>query len=484
LVLGSDALEANLRELPTWSATFHVPDVVWYRDVVFASAVFLDRASDRWNARQADPVEWFPYPKGGGRLREFSLLSPTDLVMGRTLAGGLVERTEQLLPPHVFSGRLANPPPRWRFQPHRKAHANFRQAASALVRAHGGMATLDVSQYFPSLDIEQLGQSLTGWGCPKSCVNHLQTLLFSWNDGHPRGVPIGGEAFTVVGNAYLLPLDLRLIAEAVPCVRWMDDVFVFGPVGVLGEVAAIADDELIRLGLLRAEDKFEEFDIVAALDRIQDGMLTSVFDASRFAAPVVARRVLRARFMEHVVNSDELSSRQFRGLMRAFENRQDPFPLEWLARDPDLLNEDPIVIGDYLRRVPPTSPWGEMLVEVVDRTRVDQRDQLDARDLHLLRGFAARTWGSAEGRVFWEIAMDDTRRGPVRAWAMSAAARTPSWQMEHVLERVLEEESSYVRRSFLLSLRREVENPRVRLLVRHIRRQVDDLVPMAAWISR
>lgn len=483
-MLGSGVLEANLRELPAWASSFHVPDVIWYRDIVFAAAVFLERAEARSEERAGDRVERFPYPKGNGRTREFSLLSPTDLVISRALAGALVERTDVLLPAHVYSGRLAQPPPRWRFQSPKHAHRALREAAARLVREHGRMITLDVTRYFPSLRIEELRQSLLGWGCPPWAVEHLTMLLYFWNDDAMRGIPVGGEAFTVLGNAYLLPLDLRLMSKGIPCVRWMDDVFAFGPEEVLGEVAAVTDDELYRLDLVRAEEKTEVFNIIDALDRIQDGMLTSVFDASRFAAPQVTWRVLRDRFLEHIVYADVIVPRRFRALMRAFEHRRDSFPLQWLAIHPDLLNVDPMVVGDYLQRVPPTSPWAEMLVDVIDGTPVKERDELDARDLHLLRGFSARTWGTAEGRVFWHIALDDTRRGPVRAWAVMAAVKSPAWRLDTVLERVLEEESLYVRRALLLSLRREVDHPRVRALLKHVRRSVDDLVPMAAWISR
>lgn len=483
-MLGSGALEANLRELPRWAASFHVPDVLWYRDIARTSAVFLERAERQLATQSTDPVEVFPYPKGDGRTREFTLLSATDLVVSRMLVGGIVERTDALLPPGVFSSRLAARPPRWRLQDARKAHRALRDTARSLVEQHGRMLKMDVETYFPTVDLNRLTGNLLAWGCDERVVARLSVLLRGWQASGCGGMPIGGEAFSVLGNAYILPLDARLIAAGVPYVRWMDDIFAFGTHELLAEAVEVADDELARLGLTRSRTKTHGFDVAAALEEIADGMLTSVFSCVRLTRWSRSRRVLRERFLEHVVYADEIVPRRFRGLVKTFTNRRDEFLIHWLAMYPELLNEDPMVTGNYLQVVPPRSPISEIFVDLLIRIPPESRNEFDARDLHLLRGLSSRAWGRSEGDVFWKIALDEDRRGPVRAWAIMAAARSPAWSRDQAIERVLEEVSPYVRRAFLLSLRREVEHPRVRSLLLHVRRHADDLVPMAAWISR
>lgn len=481
---GSAVLMANLRQIPAWAATFHVPDVVGYRDIVDAPAVFLDEAGQRCLDRSTDPPDFFPYPKGQGRYRKFTLISPLDLVIARAVAGEIVERTDSLLPTTVYSSRLHAPPPGWRFESPRCAHRSFRKAARSLAKKHGGMLKMDVSEYFPSLDIPQLNQILLSSGCPQPAVNHLLALLRSWQQQGCTGIPIGGEAFSVLGNAYVLPLDMRLLAQGIPYLRWMDDVFVFGNAPLRSSAIVVADDELNRLRLARSEAKTNEYDLLAALQVIEDGMLTSVFDGARCLGRSASRRLLRDRFLEHVVAAEDIVTRRFRALVKGLQYRRDSFAVYWFATRPDLLNEDPIVVGDYLLALPPPSPIADMFVDTLTRTPRELRDGLDARDLHLLRGLSGRSWGRDEGAVFWDIAMDDSRRGPVRAWAMMAAVRSPAWRLDDVIERVLEEESPYVRRAFLLSLERHVDDRRVRSLLAHIRGWVDDLVPMAAWITR
>lgn len=481
---GSAVLMANLRQVPAWAATFHVPDVVGYRDIVAAPSVFLAGAQQRCLDRSTDRPDFFPYPKGGGRYRSFTLISAPDLVISRALAGEIIERTDALLPRTVFSSRLEAPPPGWRFESPRRAHRSFRKAAQALAKKHGGMLKMDVSEYFPSLDTAQLNQILLSSGCPSPAVDHMLALLRSWQQQGCTGIPIGGEAFSALGNAYILPLDMRLMTQGIPYLRWMDDLFVFGDGALMSAAITVADDELKRLGLARSEQKTNEFDLLAALQVIEDGMLTSVFDGGSWLGRSASRRLLRGRFLEHVVAAGSIETRRFRALVKGLEYRQDPFAVYWFATRPDLLNEDPIVVGDYLLALPPPSPIADMFVDTLSRTSPELRDDLDARDLHLLRGLSGRTWGRDEGAVFWDIAMDDSRRGPVRAWAMMAAVRSPAWRRDHVVERVLEEENPYVRRAFLLSLERHVDDRRVRSLVTHIRGWVDDLVPMAAWITR
>jgi hypothetical protein len=484
--LGTSALELNLQQIPQWAASFHVPDVIFFGDIPHAPHVFLELALRRLRAGGHDGIEFFPYPKATGKLRWFVLLSPTDLVISRTLAGEIAERTDKLLPPAVFSSRLAAPPPRWRFRDFRAAHKDMRHAAQTLAERYGGMTKTDIRNYYPSINTDRLRTTLLGWGADDGAVNRLVSMLEGWRLAGCSGIPVGGEAFAVLGNAYVLPLDLRLVSSGVPFVRWADDILVFGR-HFLDRVAAIEliDNELFLLELDRAAEKTEDYPAsAAAIAHIEDGMLNSLFAHVRKIPRSTSRGLVRDRFVEHVVEAEEVEGRHYRALLRTLQNCGDDYATHWFAIDPSLLNVDPAVAGDYLTRMPPKGVDGDALVDLLRETQPAERDILDARDLHVLRGLSCRRWGTAEGEVFWDIASDTTRRGPVRAWAITAAASTPALPVGEVLERVLEEENPAVRRALVVSLRESNDDQRVRSLFRHIRTSVPDLIPPVAWASR
>ena len=412
------------------------------------------------------------------------LLSPVDLVVARTFCGEIAARIDLLLPAAVFSNRLQTGPPRWRFRPFRKAHREMRGRAAELIRHHGGMCRTDIANYYPSINIETLRFNLRANGCPSIVVEGLLALLAGWRAQGCEGIPIGGEAFSVLGNAYALPMDMRLTAAGTSYLRWVDDIFVFGTAPERLAAIEAMDQELPLLDLERSVEKTRDFaDEASAMAEIDDGMLASLFEYVRTRARRLSRRRLHERFLEHVIEVEALEPRRFRAILRALQYRQDSFATSYLAVDPTLLNVDPLITGDYLHDVPPTQRYGEVFIDVLSKTSKEDRDLYDARDLHLLRALAQRTWGREEGGVFWDIAMDGTRRPSVRSWAVAAAARTPSWQLEDVLERVLEEPDLPVRRALVLSLYRALDDGRVQGLLRHIRARVPDLSAPAAWVS-
>jgi hypothetical protein len=449
-------LQQNLRELPRWATLFHVPDVLAYRDIVKAPHRFLERARARWEGDGCDQVRLFPYPKGDGRLRWFVLLTPIDLVLSRALAGSIVERTDALLPSSVFSNRLGAPPPRWRFRNPAVAHREMRARATVLATEHHGMTRTDVASYFPSINLERLRHNLVAWGCFQPVVDRLMTLLYEWEAVGIPGIPVGGDAFGVLGNAYVLPLDIRLMAQGVPYVRWVDDILVFGRTAEeRWAILDLIDQELTLIDLDRSRAKTRDFTTTdAAIQSIEDEMLTSMFDGMRRRERAFSRQMLHDKFLEFIVGAEDVEPRQFRAIVRALGNRRDAFAIRWFAAQPALLNIDPIVSGDYLSEFGLDLRTGELFIDLVGSTRVVDRDLNDGRDLHLIKALSRRVWGRPEGAVFWEIALDSSRRGPVRAWAIMAAMRTPAWQVQDVIERVLEEEEPYVRRAFTLTLRR------------------------------
>ena len=350
------------------------------------------------------------------------------------------------------------------------------------------MSRTDVKNYYPTLNSALLERNLVCWGCDPHATDHLIGLVETWNEGYERtGIPMGPEAFGVVGNAYLLPLDVRLTAQSdVVHLRWMDDIYVLGAsTRETRNAVDVSDHEMLLLGLTRSEEKTKHFQNSAeARDEIHDAMLASLFDQLDRDTEKNPE-LLRRRFHEYVVEVEEPLASRFRGILKAMTFRRDDYAARWLAENPGTIEIDPMVAADYFRAVAlANSPVTDLLFLHLLDTQVRDRDRHDARDLHLLRALSDRVWGRDEGEVFKEIAMDESRRGPVRAWAMAAYAKTAGWKMDDAMERTLEESDPYVRRAFLASLRRAIGDGRCRRFVLHIRGLTNDLFACTLWIDR
>lgn len=454
-------------------------------DLVRHPYVFLDHVLRRIRNEDPDRISGFTYPKGENSLRTFDLVSPADLVATRTLVSFVVPRADALLPSNVVSNRLVRMPPRWRFQDPRTGWMELQRRARSFAEVYGAMLRTDVTSFFPSIDVERMCLLLSSIGCPGRAVERLRRFLTVWLGERTRGIPIGGDAFSALGNVYLLPLDIRLASSGLPYLRWMDDLFLFEDPLLLETTGLEMVDE--ELGLLEVARAIAKTRIVRtreeALADLEDELLTSMAGCVRRGPWHVAKRVVRQRFIEEIVEAETVIPRRFRFILGTMRRRRDASAVYWFALMPELANVDPAPVGDYLVEVDIDKNLGEILVEQLRMSPPSQRDEFDARDLHILRGLASQMWGSSEGDVLRAIGLDEDRRGPVRAWAIMAAVRTPSWKPEDSMERVLEEDDSYVRRAMVLSLKRHRDDKRVRRLLRHIRSSVPDLEPLACWIA-
>jgi hypothetical protein len=104
----------------------------------------------------------------------------------------------------------------WRFRPARPAHAAFRwDAVRYLKRTRAAMCKSDVQQYYPSINLGLLAESLLSWRCDRECVGFIMQVLGRWQARYRlQGIPIGPEASGVLGNAFLMPVDRALAPAA------------------------------------------------------------------------------------------------------------------------------------------------------------------------------------------------------------------------------------------------------------------------------
>lgn len=357
---------------------------------------------------------------------------------------------------------------------------------SHLLEQGGVMAKLDISSYYPSIDHDVMRIQLRSMGCSPEAVGTITAMLEAWARVAPfGGIPIGPELFGLIGNAYVLPLDLRFIAMGLVHLRWVDDVWLFGRArDELDLGVDAADEEFEFLRVQRSQEKTRYFESVeAALAEVQDAMLASMFEAFSRESWGWSRDLTRRRFEEHILEADPVLLRHLRAIVKTMTNRRDAYALHYLATDPTLLNIDPYVTGEYVRRVG-LDHHAELalLVDVVDRSPSSSWDQVDGRDLHLLRALADRMWGREEGEVFWRVAMNGARRGPVRAWALKAASRSPAFRRDDVLELMFEDPDPYFSRACVTSLGRWSDDSRVKRAFRAIPSVAPHLFTAKLWV--
>jgi hypothetical protein len=481
------SIRANAQELGRWAGWFEIPDVIYLQDIVTYNEALSDDVRNRLRSGQVDGLSFFPYPKGNGDYRDLALLTPPDLVATRSVGDLIAPHTDGHLPPAVVSNRLARTSPAWRLRHPGKAHAELRRRAKQHLLRYGGvMAKLDVKTYYPTIDLAALELQLRAMGCGAQPVTALIGMLRAWAEATPfGGILIGPEVFGLLGNAYILPMDLRFIAMGLIHLRWVDDVWLFGQTLTdLDAGVAVSDEEFAILGVERLAEKTKYFESVEdALAAIEDTMLASMFEGMSRESWGWSRDLTRRRFEQYILEANPVLLRHFRAIVKTMVNRRDSYALHYLAVDPSLLNIDPYVSGEYVRRVGLDQQMEMALfVDLLDRSSPSRRNELDARDLHLLRACSSRSWGRAEGEVFWRIAVDQTRRGPVRAWALKAAARSPAFCRDDVVELMFEDSDPYFSRACVVTLKRSSDDSRVKKAFQAIPSVTPHLFTAKLWV--
>ena len=124
------------------------------------------------------------------------------------------------------------------------------------------MCRTDISKYYPSIQIDLLQQSLLTNGCDAQAVARIFASLKFWQEFCLlNGLPIGPEAWAVLSNFFLRPIDNLIATTGAQYKRYGDDMLIFSRDRSMGEaVAESIDDELRFLQLTRSLEKTAFFD--------------------------------------------------------------------------------------------------------------------------------------------------------------------------------------------------------------------------------
>ena len=170
-------------------------------------------------------------------------------------------------------------------------------------------------------------------------------------------------------------------------------------------------------------------------------------------------------------------------LLNRMREKGSRFAVALLADNSDLANLKPAATGAYLLALGPTSDKArDALFNQLDE-RKRGSDAYDALDLQIIRALGERgRLGTAEGRVFESIALDTSRRGPIRSWALKAWGRSDAWESKRGAEAADAGNNDMVRRAALVPFIQRASDRRTRLL-RHMRERHPDLKYTVRWIG-
>jgi Reverse transcriptase (RNA-dependent DNA polymerase) len=87
---------------------------------------------------------------------------------------------------------------------------------------------VDVANFFGSINLHELINTLNDSGFPKPLYSRLEVLLTSFTgDRSSRGILQGIYPSDLFGNFYLVPIDRVLEEHEVPSARYVDDIYIF-----------------------------------------------------------------------------------------------------------------------------------------------------------------------------------------------------------------------------------------------------------------
>jgi hypothetical protein len=347
------------------------------------------------------------------------------------------------------------------------------------------MCATDIARYYPSIGLDRLETRLHDLGCDLHGISVLLSALRKWASADGIcGLPIGPEASAILGNAFLIPVDRMLISAGIQYVRWMDDYkLMCSNEAALRSIEESFDQFVFTQGLKRSIEKTECYPTaLAAIASLRDSKLASLGHWLNSGADW-ATDALHTAFERDIAAEGKLSQTRFRFILRTLRNRLDDFGAVALADNPRLANIDPRVSGEYLATVGLRT--SSVVTAMFAQLSAEPSDETDALNLHLLRALAQRSgeWGTEEGAVFESIAESDSRRPPVRAWAVHAFSRTSRWRQASLMESAEAEPDPLVRRIKVTTLAKVGAGTRRRQFLSHMRAEHPELAPTIHWLN-
>ncbi len=245
-----------------WNRDVEVPDVLRWRDMHAEPQAAVEAVRRRASATgtAVGVVTYFDHPKGASGIRRFPVFDPLTELGYRAAVTPVASTLARTVPIRALSRRAEiQRHGAWRAEPWRPVRRRRMEwlAEQARVSPHGGRGTGDVRNCFPTINTNRLcSQSLPSLGCDDFAISPLRSFLDDLGrlPGHHTGLPMGQEASSILGTAYLSPLDR--VAGSTSSIRWVDDLLFAGPseeefLDWLGRQA----EQAMRIGLVLNDAK-------------------------------------------------------------------------------------------------------------------------------------------------------------------------------------------------------------------------------------
>jgi hypothetical protein len=446
------ALEASVG----WAKARDLPDPAAHADFVAHAELFHERLIERARLdRFPLAADKFPLPKEKGGVRQMLWMDPYDDIALRVLIGRASPAMRKACSDDVFSYRFTSVGAGWQTLDHKEANGKRRDLGLALLHDPRcrALGTLDVTNYYPTIDLELLKTQLVDVGAPRGAVDVLCTALRTVaEDSRTAGLPIGFEGSGPLGSAYLLPADGVHALGRVGLIRYTDDTWLF--LRSVDEWEAARDEyvSLLRdLGLALNEDKSRVYDAVWDFPEevISHGAIAYVTEGG--SRTVTADEA--ADMLGDAVDAKDWTAIRF--CLTTLKRTSDARGVRILSEHDGVFDMVAGNATDYLvvlarssmarRKIDP-----EWLLGLATRPG-DQRTL--AGQLHACRALAALDTSKEVGRKLYELAFnprEQQQRVPLQTWAATAWASSKHWKASRAIDGVRDKGSLSVRRAFVL----------------------------------
>lgn len=445
----------------------------------------MRRVAESRSPRQAQMYRW---PKNQGGYRLMTWIDPLDLILYRCLVGRLVNQMYTVLDrEHVLAARLVSGPPGWQLARHGGAVRERSEKALAALRVPGQavLGVFDVKDYFKQISRNLLCSQLRVIPGPKRSTQYLlDWLRLLETDFGVKGLPVGCDASSVIGNYLLVTADQLFAELGVTYLRYMDDTwsFVASPQRYENLLARYSH-ELGTLGLEPNLAKCDFYVSLSAQEAIRSSLNEYLDDELREASETGATAA-RDLFSAAMVEPFKLQ-REFRRAISRLTVHRCTDAVSVLRAQPDLLRVAPYQWGKYLPTlVSDPTVRSKLDVDWILEEAVGPVEQNDvAWRVTFLRAAAAMQAPKGAGQRLLDRAMDHRSPTPVRVIAAHAWGRAEGWKPKRAVEAAEIVGDYSARRALTATLAARRGDRKMASWIRRLRSAEPDLAPTLRWLE-
>jgi retron-type reverse transcriptase len=208
-------------------------------------------------------------PKPSGLQRPISLLRIEDQIVLQAISNifskKLFERRKKIENHSVFSNILSNPIDSIFFvQDWRETYSSFQEKCREYFNSgYRWVAHFDLAAFYETISHRELIKRVSPRSGDKDFNHKIEEWFQVWRGDDKstpinHGIPQGPIASDFLAEAFLLPLDEKLIAENIKFVRYVDDIRIFAKTRFETQTSVMRLELICRnLGLIPQGKKFE-----------------------------------------------------------------------------------------------------------------------------------------------------------------------------------------------------------------------------------